>query len=203
MLIKKSISIAFFICFNMLISNSLFSQSIAREFKMIGSDSMKYAINQSGDSIFSVKVKGENLRYVMDEKGSRVVNAKNETIYYQERMPEFPNGYDEMQRFLANNIRYPKIAKEKGAQGTVYIGLIVNKDGRLSDIHVKGLGKNFKAKSEAKQRREEKKIPAEIYRAIEEEAVRVVNLMPNWTPGMQQNKAVGVAYTLPIKFKLE
>jgi protein TonB len=39
--------------------------------------------------------------------------------------------------------------------------------------------------------------------ALEEEAVRVLKLMPKWTPGMQRGKAVRVRYTMPVIYRLQ
>ena len=203
MIAKSLISVALIICSNLLIINHLSAQSQPiKEYKMVGKDSMKYAINEQGDTIFSGVIKGENLRLVNDGRSNRIYST-NRVMIYEETYPEYPNGIGELFRFLGNNIRYPKIARENGAQGTVYVGFVIDIDGSLVDINVKSIKKIFSAKSEAKQRKEEKKIPIESYQAMEEEAIRVVKLMPKWKPGTQQSKQVRVSYTLPIKFKLE
>jgi TonB family protein len=98
-----------------------------------------------------------------------------------EQQPEFPQGQKAMFEWLGQNIKYPAKARENGVEGTVYIGFVVQKDGFLSDVTVKrGISSD-----------------------CNEEAVRVISAMPKWKPGMQEGKAVAVAYTLPIKFKLE
>jgi hypothetical protein len=83
------------------------------------------------------------------------------------------------------------------------VKFIVDIDGSITDISVASLKKFFKTNSEKKRLKLEKSIPAEAYKEIEEEAKRVVSLSPKWKPGMQQNKPVRVAYTLPITFRLE
>jgi TonB family protein len=98
-----------------------------------------------------------------------------------EQQPQFPQGQKAMFEWLGQNIKYPTKARENGVEGTVYIGFVVNKDGSLSNITIKrGISSD-----------------------CNEEAVRVISAMPKWKPGMQDGKAVAVAYTLPIKFKLE
>jgi periplasmic protein TonB len=98
-----------------------------------------------------------------------------------EQQPEFPEGLKAMYLFLRNNMIYPSIARESGIEGNVYVGFVVGKDGKIRNITIKrGIGGG-----------------------CNEEAARVVALMPKWNPGKQNGKAVSVAYTLPIKFKLE
>jgi protein TonB len=98
-----------------------------------------------------------------------------------EQAPEFPNGLAAMYKFLRDNIKYPTIAHENGISGTVYVGFVVSKDGTLRDIQIKrGIGGG-----------------------CNEEAMRVINLMPKWNAGKQNGKAVSVAFTLPVKFHLE
>lgn len=98
-----------------------------------------------------------------------------------EQNPEFVNGTKAMYQFLSDNIKYPAIARENSIAGTVYVGFVVGKDGTIRDVVVKrGIGGG-----------------------CNEEAVRVVKLMPKWNPGKQQGKPVSVAYTIPIKFHLD
>lgn len=98
-----------------------------------------------------------------------------------ENMPEFPGGLGQLYRYLGDNIKYPQIAKEIGTQGTVYINFIVEKDGSITGISLlRGIGGG-----------------------CNEEALRVVQSMPHWKPGMQMGKPVRVSYNLPIKFTLK
>jgi periplasmic protein TonB len=98
-----------------------------------------------------------------------------------EQMPEFPGGEEKLKQFLANNIRYPKLAMESSIQGTVYLTFVISEDGSIQDIKVlRGLGGG-----------------------CDEEAVRIINLMPKWIPGKQNGKAVDVQMNLPVKFILQ
>lgn len=100
---------------------------------------------------------------------------------FVEQVPEFPNGQKALFKWLSDNVKYPPIARENGIEGTVYIGFVVWKDGTIQNVQVKrGIGGG-----------------------CNEESLRVVNAMPTWKPGRQNGKAVNVAFTLPIKFKLE
>ncbi|NCB25576.1 MAG: M56 family peptidase, partial [Bacteroidia bacterium] len=97
-----------------------------------------------------------------------------------ENQPEFPGGQAAMMKFLADSLRYPKIAVENGIQGRVICNFVVMKDGSVSDVQiVRGVDP-----------------------VIDAEAVRVLKLMPDWKPGTQHGKAVNVRYTLPVVFSL-
>lgn len=101
-----------------------------------------------------------------------------------EKMPYFGTNQEANDQnrveFLARNLVYPTAAAEKGIVGTVYISFVIKKDGSVSDAKV--------AKS--------------VDPLLDAEALRVVNLMPKWTPGTQNNKPVNVLYTMPFKFAL-
>ena len=98
-----------------------------------------------------------------------------------EVMPEYPHGADSLLNYLKNEIRYPKKAQKKGIEGRVYVQFVVEKDGRISRTKIlRGIGEG-----------------------CDEEALRVINNMPNWIPGENQGRKVAVMYTLPIKFVLK
>ena len=95
-------------------------------------------------------------------------------------MPSFPGGETALMQYLARNTVYPKIAKEAGISGTVYITFVIEKDGSVSSIAVL----------------------REVGGGCTEEALRVVSEMPRWEPGKQRGKPVRVSLSLPISFKL-
>ena len=98
-----------------------------------------------------------------------------------EQMPEFPGGDKGYYQYIADNIKYPAKAREKGIKGLVYVNFIVEPDGSVSNIKVlRGIGGG-----------------------CDEEAVRLVESMPKFKPGMQDGEAVRVSYTVPIFFRLE
>ena len=98
-----------------------------------------------------------------------------------EQMPEFPGGDKGFHQFIADNVKYPIEAKEKGIRGIVYVNFIVEPDGSVFDIRVlRGIGGG-----------------------CDEESVRVVKSMPKFKPGMQNGEAVRVSYTVPVIFRLE
>ena len=97
-----------------------------------------------------------------------------------EQMPQFPGGETELFKFLKNNVNYPKMSKELGITGTVFVEFIVNTDGTMADI----------------------KIAKGVSSDIDKEALRIVGSMPRWIPGSQRNKPVSVGMRLPIRFTL-
>jgi len=97
-----------------------------------------------------------------------------------EKQPEFPGGEQALLDYIGSNVHYPKKARKKNIQGTVYISFIVEKDGKVSTVRVlRGIGGG-----------------------CDEEAVRVVSSMPAWKPGYQRGKPVRVQFNLPIRFIL-
>ena len=99
-----------------------------------------------------------------------------------EQMPEFPNGgMAGLMQYLSKNIKYPTIAQENGTQGRVTVQFVVNADGSIVDA----------------------KVIRGVDPYLDKEALRVINSMPKWKPGMQRGKAVRVKYTVPVMFRLQ
>ena len=97
-----------------------------------------------------------------------------------EEMPVYPGGMPAMMDFFNKNMKYPKEAFDAKQEGRVIAQFVVEKDGSITDAHI--------VKS--------------VSPALDAEALRIVNAMPNWTPGRQNGKPVRVKYTVPISFKL-
>jgi len=98
-----------------------------------------------------------------------------------EKMPLYPGGKLELRKFLATNIKYPKVARESGISGKVYVRFIVTKEGNVENVSViRGVDP-----------------------ILDNEAARVVKLLSDWTPGEQDGKKVNVWYTVPINFSLK
>lgn len=106
---------------------------------------------------------------------------EEEPFTFVEQQPTFPGGEAAMLKFIYDNIKYPAIARENGISGTVHIQFVVSKTGEISKAKVlRGIGGG-----------------------CNEEAIRVVNMMPNWNPGKHNGRAVPVTFTMPIKFVLQ
>lgn len=97
-------------------------------------------------------------------------NEKNKRACFQKMMS----------KHIVKNFRYPEIAREMGIQGRVNIMFVIQKDGSIGDIQLRGPDKN-----------------------LEKEAVRIIEKLPKMTPGKQRGKPVKVPFSLPINFKLQ
>jgi len=108
-----------------------------------------------------------------------IVEAEIFTVV--ESMPEFPGGPAKMMEYIGKTIKYPMTARELGIEGRVFVNFVVEPDGSISNV----------------------KVLRPIGGGCDEEAVRVVESMPKWTPGKQRGQAVRVSFNLPVKFKLQ
>lgn len=118
--------------------------------------------------------------------GNNVIEApkaevRTEPFVFVEIMPSFPGGEEALSRFLQKNVRYPRMAQETGIEGRVFVQFVIDPEGKVSEVQTVGAHKGG---------------------GLEEEAIRVVKLMPNWKPGRQSGRAVSVRYNLPIGFTL-
>ncbi len=104
-----------------------------------------------------------------------------EVFLIVEQMPVFPGGDEALRKYLAQSVKYPVIAQENGIQGRVFVSFVVNQKGEVTNV----------------------KVARPFDPNLDKEAVRVVQSMPKWTPGMQRGKAVKVSYTVPINFVLQ
>lgn len=101
---------------------------------------------------------------------------RNDVFMIVEQMPEFPGGDMEMRKFIAENIKYPEEALNSGLCGQVYVRFIVDTDGSVIEPEV---------------------IKGDI-ESLNNEALRVIKLLPKFTPGMQRGQNVKVSLVVPI-----
>jgi len=102
--------------------------------------------------------------------------------------------------FIGNNIRYPDEARQNNIQGKVYVRFVVNEDGRLDSISAP---RAIKYISHKRGRDYDTLSVTQLGYGIEEEAIRVVKLLPPFNPGKYNGKPVKVLYTIPLVFKLQ
>ncbi|HPH75562.1 MAG TPA: energy transducer TonB [Bacteroidales bacterium] len=107
--------------------------------------------------------------------------APQEVFVVVEEMPSFPGGDAELFNFIYSNINYPEIAKENNIQGRVTLRFCVTYKGTVDQVSVvRGVDPS-----------------------LDEEAIRVIKMLPLWKPGKQGGKPVNVWYSVPIKFELK
>ena len=87
---------------------------------------------------------------------------------------------EQMNKHIRRNFRYPEIAQEMGIQGRVFVNFIISEDGSITNIRMRGPDKN-----------------------LEDEAKRIISLLPNMTPGKQRGRPVRVPFSIPIVFRLQ
>ncbi|WP_315546309.1 TonB family protein [Prevotella koreensis] len=97
-----------------------------------------------------------------------------------ERLPEFPGGPMELMKWLTKNLRYPSQALSQKQQGEVMVQFIINRDGTLSDF----------------------KVTKSAGTALDSEALRVMRMMPKWTPGEDHGRKCRTLFIIPVVFKI-
>lgn len=116
---------------------------------------------------------------VCDTEAIGLINLHCDSTYsIVKQMPAFPGGEEAFIHYLQKNIVYPDSAWKARVSGTVFLSFVVKYTGEIVKIKVlqgKGAG-------------------------LDEEAIRVLSQMPQWSPGMLCGKPVNVLYNCPIRF---
>lgn len=100
------------------------------------------------------------------------------TYINPETRPRFPGGDQAFAEYLTKAIRYPKLALDRGISGRVYVSFVLNTTGKVVDAHV------LRGPDQS----------------LNDEALRLVWLMPSWEPARVNGQPVRVACTIPIGF---
>jgi len=140
------------------------------------------ALNQDDLAVTAVNTAIDENLNIEEKVEEKVIEEEDKSPPFTvvEEMPSFPGGEESRLKFLQENIQYPQVAKESGIQGTVYVSFIVDAKGKINEVKIlRGIGGG-----------------------CDEEAVRVIRMMPGWNPGKQAGKSVKVQFTMPIKFTL-
>lgn len=107
--------------------------------------------------------------------------AEAQPFIVVEQMPSFPCGEAELFRFLGKAMKYPEMARDANIHGTVYVEFVIDPKGSVTNVQViRGIGGG-----------------------CDDEAIRVICIMPTWNPGKQRGKAVPVRMSIPVHFKLK
>lgn len=118
---------------------------------------------------------GKNQDRHLEDVDDKVVDTGN-----LEEMPSFNGGSGALMKYIADNIKYPVVAKEAGVQGRVIVSFIVEKDGSVSNVSV----------------------VRSVDPSLDREALRVIKSMPKWKPGRSNGRAVRTIYNVPVSFRL-
>ena len=120
--------------------------------------------------------------FSLNASGQKAETGMKDGAYQEvDVMPVFPGGDAALLKFIADSTHYPKDAKEKGIQGKVLARFMVKKDGSVSDVSVM----------------------QKVNPSLDNEAIRVVKLLPKFTPGKLNGKTVPVWFMVPINFTLK
>lgn len=115
-----------------------------------------------------------------DEKTEEQQKEEEEQLRVVEDLPQFPGGPLEFLKWLTRNLKYPPSAQQQHVQGKVVTEFIVNKDGSVTDC----------------------KVVQSLRADCDAEALRVLRMMPRWTPGIDHDKPCRTKVCIPIVFKL-
>jgi len=99
---------------------------------------------------------------------------------FVEEMPEPVGGMEAMYAFIYANVKYPEVARNNGISGSVVLEFVVEKDGSISGV----------------------KVLAGVYPDLDQEAVRVIKMLPKWKAGKQMGKPVRCYFQIPIRFSI-
>jgi TonB family protein len=107
--------------------------------------------------------------------------AADKEGYYTNVYPAYPGGQKALEDYFAKNVEYPQEATDNGVEGTVNVSFAVDEKGKISGV---------------------KTTNSTIGYGLEEEAIRMINKMPSWTPGSLKGKNVKTRYSIPVRFEL-
>jgi protein TonB len=106
--------------------------------------------------------------------------ADSAPLVPQNRLPQFRGGPEALTKFITETARYPQRAYREGREGTVYVEVYVLSTGKLQVLSVEG----------------------KLGGGCEQEALRVVNEMPDWLPALRQSNPVRCRVKIPVSFRL-
>jgi TonB family protein len=110
------------------------------------------------------------------------IDISKRTIFkVVEQMPEYPGGEQALYKYLSETISYPDTATQKGIEGLVKVKFVVDEYGSIDDVKTTNIPFGY---------------------GLEEEAMRVIKMMPPWKPGKNDGKPVKVYFQIPIRFVL-
>lgn len=134
------------------------------------------------DTIVKITDWDENGDIIRQQEYRRTVTYQDGEAIYDiksiDLAPEYPGGNDEMNAFISKNIQFPIEAAKNGIKGKVVAKFVIDRKGKVKNLE----------------------IIQSVHELLDQEALRVIRLMPKWTPGEQNGKKVNVMFSLPINF---
>ena len=99
------------------------------------------------------------------------------------RMPSFPGGDSALMRFISENVVYPEDAYKNHIEGKVIVQFLIDEAGKVTEV----------------------KVARSVNEELDREAVRVIKLLPDFTPAYNhiKHEPMKIWYTLPVIFKLQ
>lgn len=107
--------------------------------------------------------------------------AETEQDENMDKLPEFPGGMSGYIQWLTKNLRYPPTAQQHRQQGTTMVSFIVSAEGKTGNIKVETSSGSP---------------------LLDREALRVINIMPQWKPGTYRGRPSRYMIAVPVTFKL-
>ena len=136
---------------------------------------LDFKANSQDDMISAALPKEEKI-----EKEEPINLNDAETLKIVEQLPEYPGGMVEFMKWLTVMLKYPDAALKRKIEGKVMVSFIVNADGSISDI----------------------KLVQGAHKLLDDEALRVVRLMPKWKPGLEGGRPCRSMISIPIVFEI-
>lgn len=127
-------------------------------------------------SFFTLSVMAQDGRLIAEYTSSKVENMPLRSM----ELPAFGGGQEAIATFIQEAIEYPELAFRQGVEGVVLVNFRISKEGKILKPYVS----------------------QGVHPALDQEALRLVKEMPNWTPALQNGEPREVAYQLPIRFEL-
>lgn len=120
-----------------------------------------------------------NAALCQTDTSQAVQHSESEPEFYTivEEMPKYPGGDAALLKYIAENIKYPPIAREDGIPSIIYLSYIVDVDGQVRDVRVVRGGNEL----------------------INEDVIRLIRSISGYEPGRQRGKAVPVQFTIPLR----
>ena len=109
-------------------------------------------------------------------------NSESSIFEYVDEPAYFTDGRDALNKYLEENIRYPQAAKDAGISGKAFVRFVVSEKGKISDVIV------LRGVTGCKE--------------CDQEARRLIQTMPDWSPAKNKGRIVRSYFTLPVWFKL-